>query len=593
MDRAEVAESAKWNVEVFYPSLENWKKEFTKCRFEELKKFRGRLHEGPKTIRAALEALLGMERELTKLYTYAHLRHDEDVGNDAYKEAYLRAVGAVQQFKQESAWIEPELLEVGDLNKFIVDPELAPYQFYLEKIVRMKPHTLDAGKEALLAGASLALDASERAFGAFNNADLRFPQIADGQGKMHSLTHGKYPVYMRSFDREMRKNAFTAYHGAFNAYENTLCELIQGEMQKHAFLAKTRGFASCLEAALFPHNIDKEVYLNLIATVRKHLPVLHEYMAFRKEALKVDELHLYDLSVPLMGDVEIKMDFEAACRFIVESVSMLGAHYQQDLERGLFQDRWVDRYENSRKRSGAYSSGCYDSRPYILMNYQDDFNSIMTLSHEAGHSMHSHLAWKTQKFHDASYPIFVAEIASTFHEDLTMRHFLKTVDDPLKRAYLINQQIEGIRNTFFRQVMFAEFELKLHELVEQGTPLTPALLKKEYLQLVSDYFGPHVTIDPFIAIEWARIPHFYYNFYVYQYATGIAAAHALVELVLKEGSSKYLKFLSSGGSRFPLELLRTAGIDMRNPKVIEMAMNQFAALTRELKKTVMADVVRN
>jgi oligoendopeptidase F len=341
-----------------------------------------------------------------------------------------------------------------------------------------------------------------------------------------------------------------------------------------------------LEAALFLHNIDPKVYLSLIATVRKNLPVLHKYMAFRKEALKLDELHLYDMSVPLVPDVEIKMEFGDAAKFIIESVAPLGSLYQKTLEKGFFQDRWVDRYENDRKRSGAYSSGCFGTMPYILMNYYGEFNSITTLAHEAGHSMHSLNAWKSQPYHDAGYPIFVAEVASTFNEELLLRHFRDATKDPMKKAYLINQGLEGIRNTFFRQVMFAEFELKIHTFVEQNIPLTPTLLKTEYRNLVSDYFGPSVVLDHEIDIEWARIPHFYYNFYVYQYATGIAAAHALVEVVSKEGPENYLKFLSLGGSRFPLDLLQIAGVDMRAPVASEEIIAHFGQLTEELKKAL-------
>ena len=490
MDRAEISEQDKWDVGAFYPSLDEWKKDFTSIRFSELGTFQGRLHEGPSVIRALLESALGLERHLSKLHTYAHLRHDEDVANDLYKEAYHRAMGVLQEFRQKSAWIEPELMKISQLKDFLSDPCLKPYKFYLERILRLKPHTLDAEKEELLASASLALDASERAFGAFNNADLRFPPVVDSQGKSHPLTQGKYQVYLRSPDRELRKNTLLTLHRSFGAYENTLCELIQGEIQKHVFLMKTRSYPSCLEAALFPHHIDKQVYMNLIATVRHHLPILHRYMAFRKEALQLDELRLYDMNVSLVRDVEIKMDFDTAARFIVDSVAPLGNVYQKDLERGFFQDRWVDRYENDRKRSGAYSSGCYDSRPYILMNYHGECNSIMTLSHEAGHSMHSFLAWKSQSYHDASYPIFLAEIASTFHEGLTLRHFLAKTTDPLKRAYLINQQIEAIRNTFFRQVMFAEFELKLHQFVEKGIPLTPTLLENGIFAVSNRLFWP-------------------------------------------------------------------------------------------------------
>ena len=595
MERAKVAETDQWNVKAIYPTLEDWKKEFTKVQgnretphWPALAHYKGRLKEGVMIVLPLIEAVLDLDRKLTKLYTYAHLRHDEDVAQDAHKECYLRIVALLHDFRQETCWMEPELLALPDheLKKLLNARELQPYKFYLEKIVRLKPHTLETKQEELLASASLALNTSEQAFGAFNNADLKFPSIGDSQGKIHELTHGKYLVYMRSQDRELRKNAFLTLHRSFGAFENTLCELINGQVQKNYFIAKARRFSSCLEAALFPHNIDKKVYLNLIATVRKHLPVLHRYMEFRKQALKVDELHLYDMSVPLVGDADIKMEFDEAAKFIVESMAPLGAVYQKSLEKGFFQDRWVDRYENDRKRSGAYSSGSYDTMPYILMNYFGEFNSMMTLAHEAGHSMHSFSSWKTQPYQDASYPIFVAEVASTFNEELLLRHFRQALQDPQKIAYLINQGIEGIRNTFFRQVMFAEFELKIHEFVERSIPLTPTLLKTEYRKLVTDYFGPAVTLDSEVEVEWARIPHFYYNFYVYQYATGIAAAHALVETVSKNGPEKYLKFLSSGGSRFPLDLLELAGVDMRSPAALEAIISHFGVLTEDLKKAL-------
>lgn len=595
MERAKVAEIDQWNVKAIYPTLEEWKKEFTKVQgklesphWPALAQFKGRLQEGAQVVLQLIQAVLDLDQKLSKLYTYAHLRHDEDVGHDAHKEGFLRIVGLLQDFRQETCWIEPELLALSDnqLKTLLNAPELKPYKFYLEKIIRLKPHTLDTEKEELLAHASMALDAAERAFGAFNNADLKFPNVKDSAGKEHELTHGKYSVYLRSHDRVLRKNAFLTLHRSFAAYENTLCELVNGEVQKHYFNAKVRNFSSCLEAALFPHNIDKKVYLNLIATVRKHLPALHQYMEFRKKALKVDELHLYDMSVPLIADADIKMEFEEAAKFIVESMAPLGTVYQKIMEKGFFEEGWVDRYENDRKRSGAYSSGCFGTMPYILMNYFGEYNSITTLAHEAGHSMHSYHSWKNQPYQDASYPIFVAEVASTFNEELLLRHFKSGMQDPQKIAYLINQGLEGIRNTFFRQVMFAEFELKIHELVEKSVPLTPQLLKTEYRKLVSDYFGPAVTIDDEVDIEWARIPHFYYNFYVYQYATGIAAAHALVEKVSKNGPEKYLKFLSSGGSRFPLDLLEIAGVDMRSPAALEAIIAHFGALTEDLQKAL-------
>lgn len=595
MKRSEIPAQDRWNVEAFYPTLEAWNKDFDQWKdqgpgtaWDEIKKLKGKLHEGPSTLFKLLNLYMTLDRRLTKLYVYSHLRHDEDVGNTENKEANLKITTLYHAFRQEMSWIEPELLQMPQkkLDELLQDTQLKPYQFFLEKIVRLKPHTLDAKEEGLLAGAALALESTERTFGAFNNADLKFPKVMDEKGELHELTHGSYATYLIGKDRTLRKEAFMAMHKTYGLWENTLCELIHGVAQKHSFFAKARKFDSCLDAALFPHRIDPKVYRALIGTVRAHLPVLHNYMALRKKMLGVDELHLYDLRVPLVADVEIKMEFEEAAQMIVESVAPLKEAYQQILKKGLFEERWVDRYENERKRSGAYSSGCYDSHPYILMNYHGRFQDIMTLSHEAGHSMHSYLSHKSQPYHDSSYAIFVAEVASTFNEELTLMHLLKKLPDPRQRAYIINQKIEDLRNTFFRQVMFAEFELKIHECVEKGIPLTPDFLNKEYLQLNRDYFGPSVVVDEEIQYEWARIPHFYYNFYVYQYATGISAAHALVQKVLKDGPEAYLQFLSSGGSRFPLDILKSAGVDMTASEPILETVHHFGELTAQLEELV-------
>ncbi len=593
MNRLETSLQDKWNVEAFYPSLEAWNKDFNRWReqgegslWQKINTFRGRVKEGAPVIVQLLEAYLELDRHLTKLYTYAHLRHDEDVSETQHKTAYHRITALCHEFRQVTAWIEPEFLQIDekDLELMLQDPFLKPYRFYLEKIVRLKPHVLESAQEELLARAAFALDAAGRAFGAFNNADLKFPKVVDGQGVFHELTHGKYLTHLRSPDRTLRRESFQTLHRTYNLWENTLSELIHGEVQKHLFFAKARKFESCLEAALFPHHIDPKVYLGLIETVRAHLPVLHHYLALRKSLLNLDELHLYDLHAPLIADIEMKIEFDEAVQWIIEAVSPLKQPYQQTLRKGLVVDRWVDRYENDQKRSGAYSSGCYDSFPYILMNYHGQFYDMMTLSHEAGHSMHSYLSWAHQPYHDSAYPIFLAEVASTFHEELTFLHLMKNLQDPRQRAYLINQKIEDIRNTFFRQVMFAEFELKLHESAQQGIPLTPAYLKQEYLELNRQYFGPSVIIDEEIAIEWARIPHFYYNFYVYQYATGISAAHALVQKVLKDGPEAYLRFLSSGGSRFPLDILREAGVDMTTPLPIRETLTHFESLVQQLQE---------
>jgi oligoendopeptidase F len=352
-------------------------------------------------------------------------------------------------------------------------------------------------------------------------------------------------------------------------------------------VARARKFNSCLEAALFPNQIDPKVYENLIAAVRSKLPLLHRYISLRKKWMKLADLHVYDLYVPLVEEAEAHMDYEEARQAVVASVAPLGDKYQQSLQKGLLEERWVDIYENTRKRSGAYSSGCYDSMPYILMNYHGTLNDVLTLAHEAGHSMHSLLSRTHQPYIYSQYPIFVAEVASTYNEQLLLKHLKTKAKSDRDQAFLINYQIEGIRGTIFRQTLFAEFELQLHKWAEEGVPLTPALLKKYYVQLNREYYGPDLVIDPELEIEWARIPHFYYyNFYVYQYATGLSAALSLFQQTMnnEEARNRYLEFLSSGGSKYPIDLLKAAGVDMKKPDAVHAAMDYFETLIRDLEK---------
>lgn len=592
VERSKVPVEDRWNVEALYSSPAEWEKDFkewgregTAPHWPEIARFKGKLGSGPNELKSFLETLLQISRHLTKLYTYAHLRHDEDVGEEKSKSAYVRISTIYHDFQTETAWIEPEILTLSP--EFLKSDELKEYFIHLERIFRLKPHTLSAEMEQLLAVTGQALETARKTFGAFNNADIKFPKIKDSDGAEKELTHGSYLVYLRGRDRTLRENAFKTLHKSFMAYENTLCELINGQVQVHLCNMRARNYSSCLEAALFPHQIDTHVYTSLIEAVRSRLGSLHKYLALRKKVMKVDELHLYDLHVPLVADVDLTMKYDAAEELVAASVAPLGKEYQDLLRNGLKNGRWVDRYENLRKRSGAYSSGCYDSMPYILMNYHGTFSDVMTLAHEAGHSMHSLMSNRHQPYHYSSYPIFVAEVASTFNEELLLRHLVKQVDDPAKKCYLINQEIEDLRNTLFRQTMFAEFELTLHNWAEQGIPLTPALLKQTYRKLNNDYFGGEVVIDEEIDAEWSRIPHFYYNFYVYQYATGISAAHALVKQVVEQGEvarDKYLRFLSSGCSRYPIDLLKEAGVDMREKKPVELAIDHFDKLVEELKK---------
>jgi oligoendopeptidase F len=600
-ERSQTNKEFQWNVEALYPSWDSWKqdlqkwgRESTTPHWPELETFRKEWKKSPEELKKLIVFCCEIDRHLSKLYTYAHLRHDEDVAEETAKIAYSRIVTLLYAFRQEAAWMEPELLQLPqeELNAILKAPELKEYALYLEKMVRMKAHTLDAREEELLAMAGKPLETASQAFGAFNNADLKFPPVVDSKGVSRELTHGKYLLYLRDKDRSLREGAFKNLHKSFHTFENTLCELLSGQIQRHLLEMKARKYSSCVQAALFPNQIDPSVYTALIKAVRAHLPAMHRYMHLRKEAMGLDKLHLFDLHVPLVRQVEMGMSYEEACQKIIESVAILGPEYQSALKQGLVDDRWVDRYENARKRSGAYSSGCFDSMPYILMNYHGTFNDVMTLTHEAGHSMHSYLSRRNQPYQYSQYSIFVAEVASTFHEELLLRHLLAQVKTKEQKAFLINQKLDDMRATLLRQTMFAEFELKMHQWAEAGIPFTPALLKEEYRKLNKEYFGPDVHIDEEADIEWARIPHFYYNFYVYQYATGISAAHALVDKVLNGGEAArdaYLAFLSAGSSKYPIDVLKLAGVDMTTSEPVESAMRHFNELVTELGETLNAE----
>ncbi len=592
--REQISGNERWNVSALYADPSVWEEEFLAVQenkssphFPQLKSYQGKLKD-PVVAASFFTLYFGLDRKLSKLHTYAHLRMDEDLGNDLFKNDFGKISTLIHAFQFESSWVEPEILTLTDqeYRALIGHPSLRENQFYLEKIGRMRPHTLSPELEEMVALSGNALDTSYRAFGALNNADLSFSPAVDSQGKEHPLSNGSYLSYLRSPDRNLRKTAFTHLHKSYEAHANTLCELIQGQVQSHLFMAKARKFKTCLESALYPHAINPSVYTNLIAAVRQNLPLMHEYIAFRKAKMKLDEIHIYDLYAPLVDEVKIEMPYSEGCNAVVSSVAPLGPEYQNTLKQGLTQDRWVDVFESKGKRSGAYSSGCYDSMPYILMNYHGNFGDVTTLAHEAGHSMHSYLSRKNQPYIYSQYSIFVAEVASTFNEILLLKWMKENTKNKQELAYLINDEIERIRGTIFRQTMFAEFELQLHKWAEDGVPLTPTLLKQTYVQLNRDYYGKDLVIDPELEIEWARIPHFYYNFYVYQYATGLSAAMALNSQVLASPKAKerYLAFLQSGGSKYPLDILREAGVDMLRPEPIAAALKRFGDLVEELKK---------
>jgi len=594
-NREEISEEFQWSVQDLYPDLTAWEEDLERVKEEkqapfwpELGSFKGRLSEGADVLSNFLNYYFSIDRSLSKLYTYAHLRYDENLTENDPKRAYGLIQAIYSAFQMEASWVEPEILQLSDsvFQEYMNNPLLQEYTVYLSKVHRMKPHTLSSREEELMAMSSQALHASARSFSAFDNADLTFPKIKDSQGKEHDLTSSLYMKYIREDDRKLRKEAFEGLHYGYAHFENTLCEMIQGQVQTHIFNAKARSYENALQASLFPHQVDPAVYTHLIEAVHEKLDTLHRYLAWRKQQLGYDELHPYDLYVPMISNDSFKMDYEQARKYVVESVALLGEEYQTSLKEGLYDNQWVDVYENRGKRSGAYSSGCYDSYPYILMNYQGNLNDVLTLAHEAGHSMHSFLSRNHQSYQDSQYPIFVAEVASTFNEQMLLHLLKQKAKTEEEKALLLLYQIEGIRTTLFRQTLFAEFELKIHQLVEAGIPLTPALLKEEYYKLNDLYYGKEVVLDAGIESEWSRIPHFYYNFYVYQYATGISSAIFLFQQILKDPDTQepYLNFLKSGGSKYPLDLLENCGVDLRTGNAVRAALHQFESWIDELEK---------
>lgn len=592
--RSDVPKEDRWNVQAIFKNSKDWQKEFDTIshgnqqpHWPQIAAFKGKLGESPDLLKSALETIMSIDRKLSLLYTYAHLCHDEELTDDQNKTAYSQITSVLHDFHQEVSWFEPELLALPNstIKSYLSSPVLAPFRFHLEKVLRVKPHTLSADQESLLAMAGKPLQSVHKAFSAINDADFKFGKVQDEQGQEHELTHGLYGLYMRTQDRTLRKNTFLQLHSTYLKYENTLSELLNGQMQAHFFNARARQYSSCLDAALFPKNIDTSVYHALIDAVNKEMGALHKYVKLRKKLTKIKQLHLYDMQVPLVPNLDIKMSYKEAEELVIESVAPLGTEYQNILKKGLQEQRWVDRYENENKRSGAYSSGCYDSMPYILMNFRGTMRDVFTLAHEAGHSMHSYLSHKTQPYQYGDYPIFLAEVASTFNEDLLIRLLLQRAKSKEEKAFLINQKIEDIRSTLFRQTMFAEFELFMHEMVEKNIPLTPKLLREAFHKLNTHYFGKDVVIDTEAEAEWSRIPHFYYNFYVFQYATGISAAMALAERVINGGKKErddYLTFLKGGSSRYPIEMLQSAGVDMRTPQPVIATISKFSELVDEL-----------
>jgi len=593
--RQEIPESDRWDLAHVYPDDSAWESDFTALqqRYPQITQFRGRLAESPATLLAALEFEKSIDQPLERLGTYASLRVSENASDPVFLEREARLQNLHTDIVEQCSFLSPELMAVPDAEfaALTAAAALAPWRRVLERLRRFQPHTLNENEERLLAMSSQALAGHEDTFSQLTNVDLKFGLITDSAGRQVELSQSSFSSFLVKPDHDLRRRAFHQFYEEFSDHKFTLASTLASSVRTDVFQAKARHYPSALDAALFRHNIPTDVYTNLVSTVRSNLAPLHRYYELRRRALGLAEVHHYDTYVPLVAQITTQLSFDEAIDRTIAATAPLGEEYTRELEAGL-RGRWCDRYESKGKRSGAFSSGCYGCPPYILMNYKPDvFADMFTLAHEAGHSMHTWYAQREQTFQDHHYPIFLAEVASTFNEELLTHHLLAQTDDPPMRAYLLNRQIDDLRGTIYRQTMFAEFEKIIHERQEAGDALTLDTLTTIYHQLLVTYFGPDFTLDPQLDLECLRIPHFYSSFYVYQYATGMSAAIALSRQVLETGDpSRYLAFLQSGGRQDPIDTLKLAGVDMTSPTPVEAALQLFARRVDELAALLNIDL---
>ena len=590
--RDEIDNMYKWNVQKMYKSSAAWEEDFEilKSKAPEMQRFSGKLGTAEELL-SFLESNVEIERLLDKLLVYAHLRGDEDTAKAEFQVLKNKIDSYAAEVSSVTAFFVPELLSLkeGFIDEAICKlPKLKIYEFYLLDILSQKPHTLSAEGEKLLASVSDCLNAPGNIFGMLTNADMTFPSIKDEKGNEIELTEGNYSIFIKSKDRRVRKDAFETLFGTYKGFRNTLTTSLTSSIKNFVFNAKTRNYSSALESSLKPNNIPVEVYHNVVDTINNNLASLHKYVSLKKKLLGLDEIHMYDLYVPIVDAVQERIEYEDAVKIALDGIKPLGQEYLNIFKEGI-SEGWVDVFENKGKRSGAYSSGCYDSMPYVLLNYNHQLNDVSTLAHEMGHSIHSYYSRKNQPYIYSEYELFCAEVASTTNECLLIDYLIKNETDKKKRLFLINQQLEGIRTTVFRQCMFAEFEKTTHENIEQGNPLSPEDLCKIYHDLNRKYFGAEMVVDEGIDMEWARIPHFYSDFYVYQYTTGFAAANSFSKMIVEEGESaveRYKGFLKSGGSDYPINILKKAGVDMSSPKPLEDTIRRFDELLEMLEKEI-------
>lgn len=594
--REEVPVELTWDLTTIYANDDEWEKAFNAAaeKIADFKKYEGTLDQGAEAFQEALETMLAVFREVSVVYTYAHLKNDQDTGNSTYQAMSDRALTLVTSATEASSWFEPELLELPEEqleNYFEENKELEQYRHEINNITANREHVLSAEIEGLLAAAGEVLDASSQTFSVLNNADIEFPMVTDEDGEEVQLSHGLYGQLLESKNQDVRKEAFNKLYEVYEGLKNTFASTLQTNVKKNNYLAKTHNYNSARHRALSNNHIPEAVHDTLIEVVNDNLHLLHRYMKLRKKLLGLEELNMYDLYVSMIGDTDMKYTYEEAQAETFQALDILGEEYHKILENA-FGNRWIDVKENKGKRSGAYSSGTYDTNPYILLNWHDSLNHLYTLVHELGHSVHSYFTRNNQPYVYGDYSIFLAEIASTTNENILTDYLLENAESNEQKAQILNHYLDGFKGTVFRQTQFAEFEHWAHETAAEGTPLTADFLSEKYGEINDKYYGPAVENTDGIEYEWSRIPHFYMNYYVYQYATGFCAATALADRIVNEEENaleEYLTYLKAGSSDFPIEIMKKAGVDMTNKDYIERAMkvfedrlNQLEAIAEEL-----------
>jgi oligoendopeptidase F len=588
--RSKVKQADTWNLESLYLNDKAWETDFAKWekKIKRYQKFRSTLAKSADRLAGCLKFDAEFDRQAERLGTYAFLKTTEDTADSEYQRMIGRYQHAASEAGQAASFIRPEILAIPakKFQQFLKSKSLKLYRVMLERLVRYKLHTLSDGEERLLAMQSQMSDTANQTFRQLTDADFKFGMAKNEQGETVELSHSSFSALLHSPRREVRRKAFHQYYEVFKGHENALSSTLSGSVQRDVYYAKARGYKSAIEGALFADNVPLKVYDNLISAVRGRCDAIGRYLELRRRKMRLKDLHQYDTYVPILSGLDQKRTWKQAVDAVLRSLEPLGDEYCRVLRGGLTNGRWSDRYPNRGKQSGAFSCGTFDGAPYILMNYQPTvLDHVFTLAHEAGHSMHSYYSAKHQPYVYYDYTIFVAEVASTFNEQLLSRHLMRQAKTDEERAYLINRDIDAIRGTIIRQTMFAEFEKIIHALAESGEPLTIECLTEEYGKLLEAYFGPDFVIDPELKLECLRIPHFYRAFYVYKYATGLSAAIALSERVLGGGEQElddYLSFLKGGCSKFPLDLLRDAGVDMAKPGPVKTALDRFESLVDEL-----------